>query len=269
MTLIVRCDDKQRLVAYLYGETTAEEQAAVESHLATCAACAGELSALQDVRGHLAAWNAPEAELGFRVTREPVVAVPPPERARARWSVPAWAQAAAAVLVLSVGAAIANLEIRYGADGITLRTGWSREAPPAQGAVAGTVAGAAAPTVTRIAGQDDAAWHAALADSEKRLRAEFAVARVGAPPVPVLSRTSASSDDVLQRVRALIEESERRQQHELALRVAQVSQDVESQRRADLVRIEQGMGQIEGVTGAEAARQRDLLNYLVRVSERR
>ena len=58
-------------------------------------------------------------------------------------------------------------------------------------------------------------------------------------------------------------------ERELALRVSQVTTDVESQRRADLVRIEQNMGQIEGLTGAEAARQRELLNYLVRVSQRR
>ena len=64
-------------------------------------------------------------------------------------------------------------------------------------------------------------------------------------------------------------ESEQRQQKELALRLTQVLTDVESQRRADLVRIEQNMGQIEGLTGQEAARQREMLNYLMRVSQRR
>jgi hypothetical protein len=114
----------------------------------------------------------------------------------------------------------------------------------------------------------DDAWKAALAESEKRLRAEFAAQRTVSPQ-PLLTRTGATSEDVLRQVRALIDESERRQQHELALRVAQMTADVESQRRADLVRIEQNMGQIEGMTGAEAARQRELLNYLVRVSQRR
>jgi hypothetical protein len=64
-------------------------------------------------------------------------------------------------------------------------------------------------------------------------------------------------------MRALIEESERRQQRELALRLAQVVQDVETQRRADLVQIEQNIGHIEGLTAA----QRDMMQYLVRVSE--
>jgi hypothetical protein len=51
--------------------------------------------------------------------------------------------------------------------------------------------------------------------------------------------------------------------------LTQALTDVESQRRADLVRIEQNMGQIEGLTGQEAVRQREMLNYLMRVSGRR
>ena len=74
---------------------------------------------------------------------------------------------------------------------------------------------------------------------------------------------------MLRQLRALIEESERRQQRELALRLTDVVRDFDAQRRADLVRIEQNMGQIEGLTGAEALRQRQLLDYLVRVSQQR
>ena len=81
--------------------------------------------------------------------------------------------------------------------------------------------------------------------------------------------SGASSHDLLQQVRALVAESEQRQQKELALRLSQVLTDVESQRRSDLVRIEQNMGQIEGFTGQEAVRQRELLNYLMRVSQHR
>jgi hypothetical protein len=265
MTLIVRCDDTHRLVTHLYGESSPEERAAVESHLATCAACAAEYAGLQDVRVQLAGWQPPEVDLGVRMPRASdgaTAAAPAPPRTRRVLALPAWAQAAAAVLLLSAGAAIANLEIRYGNDGVTIRTGWrqdaGRGAPPAATPAASPV---------QAAVHDDA-WKAALAESEKRLRAEFAAQRTVSPQ-PLLTRTGATSDDVLRQVRALIDESERRQQHELALRVAQMTADVESQRRADLVRIEQNMGQIEGMTGAEAARQRELLNYLVRVSQRR
>jgi hypothetical protein len=273
MTLIVRCDDTHRLVSYLYGECSPEERAAIGSHLATCAVCAGEYTGLQDVRVQLAGWQAPDADLGFVITRAsaalpaPIAAMPAPIaaplRSRRVVRMPAWAQAAAAVLVLSAGAAIANLEIRYGSDGVSVRTGW-RQAADTRAPV--RPAAQATPPPVRAA-DDSGAWKSALADSEKRLRAEFAAQRPTAPPL--LTRTGAGSDDLLRQVKALIEESERRQQRELALRVSQVTTDVESQRRADLVRIEQNMGQIEGLTGAEAARQRELLNYLVRVSQRR
>jgi hypothetical protein len=43
--------------------------------------------------------------------------------------------------------------------------------------------------------------------------------------------------------------------------------ELESQRRADLVRIDQSFGQIEGTTGAAVAQQRELWNYLVRVAQ--
>jgi anti-sigma factor RsiW len=266
MTLIVRCDDTHRLVSYLYGESSPEERAAVESHLATCAACAAGYAGLQDVRVTLAGWQPPDVDLGFTITRSPgalAAPMPAPVHTRRFLALPAWAQAAAAVIVLSAGAAIANLEIRYGSDGVTIRTGWRQAADTARSPAA------SAPAVVPVrTANETGAWKTALADSEKRLRAEFAAQRT-ATPQPLLTRTGAGTDDMLRQVKALIEESERRQQRELALRVAQVTTDVESQRRADLVRIEQNMGQIEGVTGAEAARQRELLNYLVHVSQRR
>jgi hypothetical protein len=68
-------------------------------------------------------------------------------------------------------------------------------------------------------------------------------------------------------VRELIAESEQRQQSQLALRTAQVVRDFDTQRRADLTQIQNSMGQIEGLTGAEAREQRQMLNYLMRVSQ--
>ncbi len=67
----------------------------------------------------------------------------------------------------------------------------------------------------------------------------------------------------------LIEASERRQQRELAFRLAQAMQDVDTQRRSDLARIETGLGQIEGLTVQEGARQSRLINYLMRTSQER
>ena len=65
----------------------------------------------------------------------------------------------------------------------------------------------------------------------------------------------------------MIDQSEGRQQRELALRLSQVVQDFDAQRRADLLNVEQNFGQLEGQTGAEVAQQRELLNSLVKVSQ--
>jgi hypothetical protein len=224
--------------------------------VARCAACAAELAELRALRASIADWQPPEAALGFRITRDPVGT-----RARSRWwPLPAWAQAAAAVLVLGAGAGLANLEIRYDNQGLTMRTGWAREAGAAE-----TRAVRSGPRVTDRAAVAVTARD--LAALEERLRGEFAHSTRINAAVPAGS--GASSRDLLQQVRALVAESEQRQQKELALRLTQVLTDVESQRRADLVRIEQNMGQIEGLTGQEAVRQREMLNYLMRVSQRR
>ena len=42
---------------------------------------------------------------------------------------PSWAQVAAALLFLGVSAGIANLDVRYDASGLSVRTGWSTSAP--------------------------------------------------------------------------------------------------------------------------------------------
>jgi hypothetical protein len=78
-----------------------------------------------------------------------------------------------------------------------------------------------------------------------------------------------SEAQMLARMSALLEESERRQQRELALRTAQVARDFDSQRQTDLAQIQRNLGQIEGLTGAEVREQRQILDYLMRVSEQR
>ena len=64
-------------------------------------------------------------------------------------------------------------------------------------------------------------------------------------------------------------ESEQRQQRLLALRTAELVNDFDSQRRVDLAQIQRTFGQIEGLTGAEVREQREMLNYLMRVSQQR
>jgi len=259
---IVGCDDKERLVAYLYGEDTPAEHAAVEAHIGVCRECAAEVSGFHEVRRRLSEWQTPEIDLGYRVVRDPVT------EPRRWWqaSPPIWAQAAAAVLVLSAGAGLANLQIEYGANGAQVRTGWGRASSAPSASAGVTVAKAAGtPSV------DLAAVNALVSASEQKLRAEFAAAEQNRQPtaVPAALRGSATDDAMLRQVRTLVAESEQRQQRELALRLGQLVRDVDTQRRADLVRIEQNMGQLEGATGQTADSLREQINYLVRVSQRR
>ena len=268
MTNPLDCHDKTRLVAYLYNEIDETDRDAVEAHLAGCRTCADEAASLESVRGELMHWQPPDAALGFRIVQETAPAV-----ARPWWRAHAWVPAAmAAGLVLAVGAAIANVEVQVANGGITLRAGWSsapsgQAQPTATAARAVTTAAPAAPAHTGVSESD---VRQMLAAFETRLRADLAAAPQQRPSAAPVATSTASVDrqQILQRVQALIDESERRQQRELALRLAQVVQDFDAQRRTDLVRIGQSFGQIENLAGQEAARQRAMTNYLLRASQR-
>ena len=96
-----------------------------------------------------------------------------------------------------------------------------------------------------------APWRADLAALEQQLRTEFR-----ATQTPRASRAPARGvggrrRDLLRRVRALLEESEKRQQRELALRVAEVMRDVNAQRQADLVKIDRTSASMQNKLGVE------------------
>jgi hypothetical protein len=252
------CDDKGALVAYLYDEVTDDERRAMDAHLATCAACRDELASLGAVRGQLGEWAPPEQVLGFRIVQGGFA-----RAARAWWRAPAWGLAAAAVLLLAVSAAIAHVEIRYDDQGFVVRTGWGAAAPAPVAAQAAAVPVSAAQA---------APWQGDLRALEARLQQELANASAtsSAPAAVTAAAAPSAGDDaaLLRQVRALIEASEARQQRELALRIAQVVRDVGQQRRADWTRIQAGFGRLEDLTGAGMAQQREVLNYLVRTSQK-
>ena len=77
-----------------------------------------------------------------------------------------------------------------------------------------------------------------------------------------------SDADLVKRVRALVDESEKRQQRELALRVAEVVRDVAAQRQADLVKIDRTLGVVQNNLGVEVLRDRQRLDILYRASQR-
>ena len=248
------CDDKQTLIAYLYDELDAAARQRVDAHLLVCTRCAAEVRALGHVRTELAEWTPPDAELGFAVVRkseQPEAKVLRP----ARWwqTVPAWAQAAAAILVLAAGLSIANIQVRSNADGFVVTTGWM--AAPASESSAGDARG------SRVAGPaaDDQQWRTALASLEQQLRSEIRSSReLEATPV-----TAATVDQAtIRRVQQLLAASEERQDRELALRFTQFAREMDMMRRADFQRITRGFGQFD----EQMFRQQQMLNNVIRVS---
>lgn len=241
------CDDKQTLVAYLYGEVDAVARAQVDAHLAACEACAAEVTALGDVRGELSLWVPPEVELGFQIvqkSQQPAATVLRP----ARWwtTVPAWTQAAAAVLMLGIGLGAANVRIQQGHDGVTVSTGWMTPAAP----------------VAAPAAVSDAPSRTELVALEQQLRNEIRASRAD---VPVRAVSTTVDDATVRRVQQLLTASEERQQRELALRFTQFVADQNLQRRADLLRVQQSLGQYD----QQMLRQRQMMNNvtnMIRVS---
>jgi hypothetical protein len=224
-----------------------------------CPSCAAKLAALSGVRRELAEWAPPESTLGFTLVPTATVQRPAEVVRPARWSfaaVPAWAQAAAAALVVAAGLSIANLQIRYDADGLVVTTGWM--APRAAAAASSEA------SMTAVAAPAAPEWQPAFAALESALRREMRELR--AASATSAAAPSKRGEVSLQRVADLIEQSERRQNQQLALRLTQFGRDLEVQRRSDLVRINQGFGQFEGRAGAEIARQRQMLDYIMRVS---
>ncbi len=240
------CGDHGALVSYLYDECAADERRAMSAHVAICGACAGELAALGATREQLAMWTPPDAQLGFKIVSE----APSSAERRQRdnvlrpsqwWSrpMPAWAQAAAAAVIFAVGMAVGMA--RSGADPVAPRN---------------TVQQSASAAVTK----------ADLVAFERQLRAEMAQARPVSASAPAAAAQSETR--ILDRVRAMIDDSEQRQQRELALRTAEMVRDFGAQRNEDLSRIERTFGQMDGTTGVEVAQQRQMINYLMRVSQR-
>jgi hypothetical protein len=172
---------------------------------------------------------------------------------------------AAAVLV-GVAVGLSGLEVRYDSQGFVVRTGWQQAAQPAPSAPAAPAQAA----VTAPASGEGAPWRADLVALERTLRNDL---RPTAAPGSVVQASAPgramSDDEFFARVRQLIDASESRQQRELALRIAQVVRDVDTQRRTDLARLTDGMGVIEGRTVSAVAQQRQMLDYLMRVSSQR
>ena len=255
-------DRDEYLVAYLYDDIDSAEQTAFGSHLSGCRHCQQDLLALRGVRSALSTWAPPEPVLSNRESRlaSPASRVPSPEaraasreqRAASWWrEMPAWAQVAAALFVLGVSATIANLDVRYDRSGLTIRTGWSQPRPAAQAPASATP------------------WRAELTALESELRSEMKASQAAAAATSAPAAQAVVSDaDFRRRVRALLDDSEKKQQNELALRLVQFQTDISAQRQADLRTINQSLGFIQRDTYGELLKQREGMNYLLKVSQK-
>src|SRR5688572_29257801 len=91
------CDQREKLLGYVYDEGDAAERAEVQQHLDQCPDCRAEIAGLRSVRSDLLAWEVPAHAPVWR----PFVAAPVVPWWR---QVPAWTLAAAAGVVLLLGA---------------------------------------------------------------------------------------------------------------------------------------------------------------------
>jgi hypothetical protein len=247
---------QEALISYLYDECEPAARAEVVAHLERCSLCAEDIAALGATREHLAGWTPPDIALGFQISRPQPAAILRPQRWWQR-PLPAWAQAAAALLVfgagLSIGAARALTES-------------SEVTGPLAVTAEQSVAPASPPTSTDNLARDVEQLRAELVSLKNDSSAagqRSALARMDQAQALVPSARSDAA--LMQQIRSLIEESEERQRSEFTLRARQLAHDFEVQRRYDLTQINQTIGRVQGETGIEVRQQRQAIDNLLRV----
>ena len=234
-------DNHEALLDYLYEEGDPAERLTIARHLQECAACSVAVLEFQNVRGMLRDWTPPASDLGFRVVQDgrrvPGANVEQPLRSDSRWSwistrshsMP-WLQAAAAVLLFVAGMAASQINVDYRNGELVVRLG---SAPAVSGRRAWITLQPEPVNYTPTA-PDPGTMLQSLPGNQN----------------------TADTEVLLQRVRAMIDQSELRQQRELALRLSQVTREVDTQHQSDLLRIQQDFGKQQDAT----------MEYLVRTS---
>jgi hypothetical protein len=224
-------DNHDALLDYLYEEGDPAERLTIAKHLQECAACAVAVLEFQNVRGMLSDWTPPASPSLSAPVTSASVSHDHRTRGGRSWG---WGpaatrgvlQAAAAILLFVSGMAVSQLRMEY-RDGVLI-FGPASALPETPVNVRGT----------------------SITLHPENLSAE-----------PLGGSGAGDSfenerERLLQRVRTMIDQSEQRQQRELALRLSQVSREVDTQHQADLLRIQQDFGQQQEAT----------LNYLVKTS---
>ena len=92
------CDERERLIGFVYDDCDPTEQREIERHVDGCDTCRREIGALRSVRQDLLAWDVPSHDPIWR----PLVPAPVVSSWR---QIPVWTLAAAASVMFAVGAA--------------------------------------------------------------------------------------------------------------------------------------------------------------------
>jgi anti-sigma factor RsiW len=182
------CDERERLIAYVYGEAAASERQQIETHLGDCHVCRAEVSGLRSVRDDLLAWEVPKHEPIWRPSA-PASAAP----ARATWS--GWALATAASALFAAGL-VGGMAVR----------GWTSDASPT--VVAGSAAANPQPqAVSTVTSEELARMEAAILQRlRNELTEQLRVSTPAASPSSAgLARAAASNrpDDTGARLAAI------------------------------------------------------------------
>jgi anti-sigma factor RsiW len=174
------CENRERLIGYVYDEGDQAERQLIEEHLESCPTCREEIRGLRGVRQDLLAWDVPASAPIWRpmapALRQPV------------WrAVPTWALAAAACATFMVGAA-------GGAATVALM-------PQAAPAVAERQAPVESPVSAAVSRTDLAALEAKVI---ARMRLELETRATAAAAVPRnVANGSAEANDLARRVNVL------------------------------------------------------------------
>jgi hypothetical protein len=252
------CNTEQ-LVSYVYEELSASERVEFERHLSDCAECRQELAELRGTRHLLASWAPPQPEFNFHIVRG---AAPPAAPSRRLAFVPQWALSAAAALLLAAGvAAVANLEVRYGTDGLVVRTGWMHG--PAAGSPSGAPAGNAAQATPVSASSDQLQRNVELLAARLRDLEQAQAAQLTRAAAPARAAITAPE------LRRILAELESRQRTEMALQVSQVWKDFNAARVNDYTRLQDAVSRAQGVTNQQLRQHRDSIESLYRTASQR
>jgi hypothetical protein len=265
MSEVFRCEDKDTLVAYLYGEVDGDVRREVERHLRTCTACSRESEGLQAVRQDLQLWMPPEAELGVSIVSNAAASASRGAvLTSSRWAVlrelPLWAQVAAAALFVATAVSIANVQIRSTSDGLLVTTGWMQTAAPA--AIATTQPPPSADTWrAEFTAFQETLRNELRTDVRTQVAAQQAAIR-SAVATPSLAASGEGSAAMLRRVQSMIEASEERQRQEMAFRFAQAERTWSTRWTTDRATLNRQLGNLQGRTMAVQVGQQELRNQI-------